>query len=64
MSRTGRICFQLELDLTTQPIEGELRTAAGTSLPFVGWLGLTAALERAAGHLTDPIDPQEDPHGP
>ena len=35
----------LELDLEAQPIEGNLGRPGGPSTPFVGWLGLTAALE-------------------
>ncbi len=49
MSRIDRITLMLELDLASEPIEGELRTVDGQSLAFVGWLGLTAALGRAAG---------------
>lgn len=49
MPRSERLRLQLELDITCEPIEGVLVTLDGTSLPFIGWLGLTGALERAAG---------------
>jgi hypothetical protein len=35
----------LELDLDAQPIEGTLTPPDRPPNPFVGWLGLTAALE-------------------
>jgi hypothetical protein len=35
----------LELDLEAQPIEGTLTAPDGPATPFVGWLGLTVALE-------------------
>ncbi len=35
----------LEADLETQPIEGTLSPPHGSPSPFVGWLGLTAAIE-------------------
>ena len=60
-----RISLHLDLDLGVQPIEGEVRTTAGLCLPFCGWLGLTAALERAAQDgRPDPITSREDPHVP
>ena len=41
--------------LAAQPIEGEVHSSGGPSHPFVGWLGLTSAIERAvAGEQTDP----------
>ena len=49
MSPSERIRLHLDLDLASEPIEGELRTVDGQSLAFVGWLGLTAALGRAGG---------------
>lgn len=36
----------LEVDLEAQPIEGTLRASDGKTAAFIGWLGLTAALER------------------
>ncbi len=58
-----RISLHLDLDLASQPIEGELRTDGGLRLPFSGWLGLTAALEHATGQGPDPtttVTPRED----
>ncbi len=67
MSRSDRISLLLDLDLASEPIEGELRTADGQSRAFVGWLGLTAALERAAGagtEATTPTSKEDHPHVP
>jgi hypothetical protein len=36
----------LECDLDAEPIEGTLSQPEGPQSRFVGWLGLTAALER------------------
>lgn len=41
-----RIALELEVDLTAQPIEGTMSHAGGRPKPFVGWLGLTAALDK------------------
>ena len=46
---TGPIRAWLELDLDAEPIEGTLSPPGGPASPFVGWLGLTAALERLRG---------------
>ncbi len=63
MSPSERVKLHLELDLASEPIEGEVHSSGGSSHPFVGWLGLTSALERAAAG--DSIDPQEgSPHAP
>jgi len=35
----------LELDLVARPIRGTLSLPAGSPSPFVGWLGLAAAIE-------------------
>ncbi len=35
----------LELDFDAQPIEGTLAPPGGPTTPFVGWLGLTVALD-------------------
>ncbi len=48
MSPSERIRLNLDLDLASEPIEGEVRAAGGSSHPFVGWLGLTTALVRRA----------------
>ncbi len=54
MSPAERVKLHLELDLLSEPIEGEVVSSGGSSHPFVGWLGLTSALERAvAGESTD-----------
>ena len=63
MSPTERVKLHLELDLLSEPIEGEVHSSGGSSHPFVGWLGLTSALERAvAGEQTDPQG--GTPHAP
>lgn len=36
----------LEVDLAARPIEGTLRPVGRRPRPFVGWLGLTTAIER------------------
>ena len=55
MSPSERVKLHLELDLASEPIEGEVQSSGGSSHPFVGWLGLTSALERAvAGEQPDP----------
>lgn len=47
MSSPRRLTFRLDLDLGSDPIEGELWEPTGLRLPFSGWLGLADALERA-----------------
>jgi hypothetical protein len=61
----------IELDLTAQPIGGWLTSPAGGARPFLGWLDLMAALERAraaelqanpiasSGQPTPTTDPNE-----
>ena len=51
MSPPDRVVLHLELDLASEPIEGEVQAADGASHPFVGWLGLTSALEHAGALL-------------
>lgn len=48
------IALWLELDLDAQPIAGTLSPPGGPASPFVGWLGLTAAL---AGLRREPESP-------
>jgi hypothetical protein len=63
MSPSERVKLQLELDLASEPIEGAVQSSGGSSHPFVGWLGLTSALERAvAGESTDATG--GNPHAP
>ena len=62
MSSSNRVTVGLHVDLSSDPIEGEVQTRGGSSHPFSGWLGLTAALERAAGGEEQPFHPQEKPH--
>jgi len=58
---TRRTTLHLAVDLSSEPIEGEVQAPGGPALPFVGWLGLAAALERAVPTAgTDTITPQED----
>ena len=66
MSPSERIKLFLDLDLASEPIEGEVHAADGLQHSFVGWLGLTSALERAAAcGDTPPIHhPQGDWHVP
>ena len=47
MTPSERIKLALDLDLASEPIEGEVRAAGGSVHLFVGWLELTAALEQA-----------------
>ena len=63
MSPSERIRLNLDLDLASEPIEGEVH-AAGASHPFVGWLGLTSALERAVADGESTNHPQEEKHVP
>ncbi len=64
MSPSARIRLLLELDLTSEPIEGEVQGAGGAIHPFVGWLQLASALERAAADGEQPTNPKEDSHVP
>jgi hypothetical protein len=64
MSPSERIKLNLELDLASQPIEGEVHAAGGSSHPFVGWLGLTSALEQAVADGESSIHPQGETHAP
>jgi len=46
-TQTGtRIALQLELDPDAEPISGRLTGPDGGGAEFVGWLALSAALER------------------
>lgn len=63
MSPSKRTALHLDLDLKSEPIEGEVRADGGRTRPFVGWLGLTSALESAVGD-GDPIEPEGEPHAP
>ena len=63
MSPSERISLHLDLDLASEPIEGEVHADGGSSHPFVGWLGLTAALEGAVSDGTNP-NPQGEHHAP
>lgn len=48
MTPSERVKLHLELDLASEPIEGEVHASnGGSSHAFTGWLGLTSALERA-----------------
>ena len=60
MSPSERIRLHLDLDLASEPIEGEVSAGGGLCHPFVGWLGLTSALESAAA---DGEHPQPNPQG-
>lgn len=40
----------LEVDLASDPICGSVVTVGGSSRAFVGWLGLTVALESLRAH--------------
>jgi hypothetical protein len=42
----GRILLRLEVDPSTDPISGSLTGPDGAGVDFVGWLALSAALER------------------
>jgi hypothetical protein len=48
MSSPRRLTLRLDLDLASDPIEGELWEPTGLRLSFSGWLGLADALERAS----------------
>jgi hypothetical protein len=41
-----RIALRLELDRDAEPISGRLTGPEGVGAEFVGWLALSAALER------------------
>lgn len=49
----GRISLKLELEPGVEPISGRLVAVDGRSVDFVGWLGLSSALERLARMATD-----------
>ena len=63
MTPSERIKLHLDLDLACEPIEGEVHAAGGASHPFVGWLGLTSALEHAVADGEQP-NPQGEHHAP
>ena len=64
MSPSERIRLSLDLDLASEPIEGEVHATGGSSHPFVGWLGLTSALERAVADGVSSNQPQGEEHAP
>ena len=48
------LLISLEIEPDTDPIAGVIRTSDGRSMPFTGWLALSAGVEkvrRAAGQL-------------
>lgn len=50
-----RLTVTLEVDPTSNPIEGIARDECGAERPFIGWLGLATALEHALEmRLVDP----------
>lgn len=59
MTGTQSTRLTLELELDSEPIRGSLTGERGDRLGFVGWLGLAAALQRAArsNHATAPAGP-------
>ena len=63
MSPSERIKLHLDLDLASEPIEGEVSAGEGLRLPLVGWLGLTSTLERATADGEQP-NPQGERHAP
>ncbi len=64
MSPSERIRLHLDLDLASEPIEGEVHVHGRSGHPFVGWLGLTSALEQAVADGEHSTNPQEDLHAP
>ena len=50
--------LRLEIDFESEPFEGILRGPSGLTVPFRGWLGLAAAIERAAA--SDRARPADD----
>ncbi len=64
MSPSERVRLHLDLDLASEPIEGEVHLRGRSGRPFVGWLGLTAALEQAVADGEHTTNPGEDPHAP
>lgn len=66
VSPSKRTTLRLAVDLASEPIEGEVQAPTGPAHPFVGWLGLAAALEHAMERDgTAPITTiEEDPHVP
>lgn len=65
MSPPLHVDLHLEVDPARRPVTGDVRGPDGAVRPFVGWLGLVAALERLVGADIDHdhhLDPQEDPH--
>lgn len=49
------LVLRLELDDAGEAIRGRVSTASGWDMPFVGWVGLAAAIELAtsAGTMRD-----------
>jgi hypothetical protein len=45
----ARIHFDLQLDVGSRPVTGELVPRGGTPTPFTGYAGLIAALGRISG---------------
>ena len=61
-----RIRVHLDVDLASQPIEGEVAAPGRPAHAFVGWLGLTSALEHAIadGAAGTPRLPADAPAAP
>ena len=47
MAGEASIVLRLELDDAGEAIRGRVSSESGADMPFVGWVGLAAAIERA-----------------
>ena len=55
MAGQAPLVLRLELDAAGEAIQGRVTAESGWAMPFVGWLGLSAAIELAtsAGSMRD-----------
>lgn len=52
MAGEAPIVLRLELDDAGEAIRGRVSAESGWAMPFVGWVGLAAAIERATSDGT------------
>ena len=55
MTEPMPIILQLELAGRGESIHGRLSDPSGEAIPFMGWLGLAAAIERVAAVASRPV---------
>ena len=59
MAGEASIVLRLELDDAGDAIRGRVSVESGWAMPFVGWLGLAVAIERATSASSSETNPHD-----